>query len=367
MNLGVIIDGTSPFIAEVLEDWRQAFHTECFEFTPLKLPFLGARVNEKRYRFSLQSFLRRNDVVFFEWAGKQLAYASRLKTNTPLVARLHSWELFGFANQIRWDAVSRVVLVSEAMRRKFVGRFPEQSAKTEVVYPGKSLSRFRARPNQFSGRIGMICDLNPVKRVYDMILTLYSLTKKGYDLTLHLAGGPTNDPESQRYQVSIERAVDHLNLRGRVVFHGWITDPALFLQGIDIFVSNSYWEGMQNALVEAMATGCYCLSHFWEGVEEVLPDRYIYVTSGDLEEKITAYCECSQDRKWAHQGELRTIVSDKFNMSAMLARMRGIVMQAGGAANLSAMSASPSSSTPGSPLQRESQSTVTVGDQDSGG
>ena len=93
-------------------------------------------------------------------------------------------------------------------------------------------------------------------------------------------------------------------------------------------VSNSYWEGMQNALVEAMATGCYCLAHFWEGVEEILPDEYIYIAPADLEEKIAAYCGSAEATKWAHQAELRTIVEERFNLPAMLARMRAIVTQA---------------------------------------
>ncbi len=330
MNLGIIIDGNRRFISELLEDWGESFRTECFEFTPVKLRLLEGHVNGVRYRTKLRSFLARSDVVFFEWAGPQLAYASRLETATPLVARLHSWELFEFSRQVRWGAVSRVVCVSEAMRKSFLNDFPDQSGKVDVVYPGKSLPRFSPRPKPFRGRMGMVCDLIPVKRVYETVLSLYSLRRNGYDLTLHLAGEPGVGAEDRRYLAGIQRAIERLGLRDRVVFHGWVADTAAWLGDIDIFVSNSYWEGLQNALVEAMAAGCYCLAHFWGGVEEVLPAEYICVTAREMEDKIAAYCDCPESRKGRHHSELRTIVEERFSLPAMLAKMRDILMQAGG-------------------------------------
>ena len=327
MKLGVVIDGNSRFIAELLQDWRGCFQTECFEFNKLVLPFLEGRVNQWRYKSALRQFLVSNDVVFFEWAAAHLVTASHLETRTPVIVRLHSWELFEFSEWIRWNAVSRVVLVSEAMRNSFLNRFPEQAAKTDVVYPGKSLSQFRLHPRTFGGRVGMVCDLTPIKRVYELILSLHELNRQGYDLTLHLAGEPPADFENQRYFASLRRAVNRLGLGDRVVFHGWVADPASWLQNIDIFISNSYWEGLQNALIEAMATGCYCLAHFWEGVEEILPQKYICVSARDLEEKIAAYCRCPDDEKWAHQIELRQIVGDRFNVAGMLTKMRKIILE----------------------------------------
>jgi len=84
-----------------------------------------------------------------------------------------------------------------------------------------------------------------------------------------------------------------------------VTDAHSWLQSIDIFISNSYWEGLQNALIEAMATGCYCISHAWGGVEEALPAENICVTDRELEEKIIQYSALPEIEKSARRALMR--------------------------------------------------------------
>jgi glycosyltransferase involved in cell wall biosynthesis len=325
MKLGVVIDGNTRFISELLDDWKSRFQVEIFAFDKLTLPALEDRINRWRYTRRLSEFLERNDVVFFEWAGEHLAAAAKLRTSTPLVARLHSWELFDCAERIDWGAVSRVILVSGAMRQAFVSRFPGVSGKTEVISPGKALPVSLAPPRRFAGRLGVLCDLVPVKRLYDLVLSLYDLRCAGYDLTLHVGGREGKGAENRRYVESLKRLVARLGFSDRVVFHGWVEDTAAWLSDIDIFVSNSYWEGLQNALVEAMAAGCYCLSHAWGGAEEVLPERFIYVTPAELHRKLTAFCDLPESAKWAHRSELRELVRNRFDMESMLSRTRSTI------------------------------------------
>jgi glycosyltransferase involved in cell wall biosynthesis len=121
----------------------------------------------------------------------------------------------------------------------------------------------------------MLGNLLPIKRVYDMVLALAELRRRGYEFTLHVAGKPDEDFNNQRYYASLLSAIRKLELTERVVFHGWV-DSALWLPAMDIYISNSFWEGQQNALIEAMAAGCYCLCHFWDGAEEILPEDYLF-------------------------------------------------------------------------------------------
>ncbi len=330
MKLGVIVDGHWGFIGELLDDWRAHFQTEVFAFEEVHLPVSQGRVNQWRLNRALRRFIKKQDLVFFEWAGPLAIVATRMFPAKPIVVRLHSWELYQYAPHITWDAVSHVILISNAMQQRFCELFPDQAHKSRVIYCGISLERFSLRPPKFAGNIGMLCDLVPIKRVYDIILTIYELKKRGYHLTLHLGGKPRSGSDNQRYLVSMKRAVDKLGLQDRVIFHGWVENPAHWLKAIDIFISNSYWEGQQNALLEAMASGCYCLSHFWDGAEEILPAGFLYATASELQTKIIEYCEQADSQKWAHQSTLRSIAEEKFSFRQNGEKVREMLQDVAG-------------------------------------
>ena len=86
------------------------------------------------------------------------------------------------------------------------------------------------------------------------------------------------------------------------------------VQNKNIFISNRYWEGQQVALLEAMASGCYSLSHIWAGAEEMLPVDNLYITNGELQTKIIEYCDKSEDEKRKCQARLRDLACDKFDI-----------------------------------------------------
>jgi glycosyltransferase involved in cell wall biosynthesis len=327
MKLGLVVDGHRGFIGELLDDWQARYQTAEFSFEELELPLSQGRVNQWRLRRSLQQFMNEKDLVFFEWAGPTTIVGSHLPVKTPVIVRLHSWELYEFAPHICWEAVDRIILVSQAMQQRFIELFPDQKEKTRVVYCGKSLTEFELKPRQFAGRIGLLGDIVPIKRVYEMVFVLHELRQKGYDFTLHIGGEPRNGSNNQRYAVSLRRAIEKLSLQDHVTFYGWVDDVAAWLHNIDIFVSNSYWEGQQNALLEAMATGCYCLSHFWDGAEEVLPADYLFAGEIELQEKILQYVAMPAEQKAQHPVRLRAIVEKKFDVEQMKQSIHDIIAE----------------------------------------
>lgn len=329
MKFGLIVDGHWGFIRELRADWQARYETEVFAHSEISLPVSEGRVNQWRLKRALSKFMNANDVVFFEWAGHLSIIGSRLSSKSRLVVRIHSWELYEFAPHICWESVDRIILVSQAMQQKFVALFPEHAAKTRVVNYGKSLDKFEPLPHEFGGHIGMLCDIVPIKRVYDMILTLHELKKKGHLLSLHLAGEPRKGADNERYFVSMQRAVEKLGLQDQVIFYGWVDDVVSWLQKIDIFISNSYWEGQQNALLEAMAVGCYSLSHFWDGAEEILPPQYLYATEAELQQKIIEYCQLPNAEKLRHGVRLRSMIQEKFDVEQMKAQIREVIEELG--------------------------------------
>jgi glycosyltransferase involved in cell wall biosynthesis len=322
MKLGVVVDDHWGFIRELLADWQDRYATQVFTFKEIRLPVFRGRVNQRRLKQSLKQFLECHDVVVFEWAGPLLVVASHLQARARIVVRLHSYELFDYAPRIRWESISHIVLVSNAMQRHFCRSFPSSADKTSVIYNGVDLRKFQMPERQFSGTIGMLGNLIPIKRVYEVILALYELNKAGHRFSLRIAGPRDTGADAERYWLAMQRAVRDLGLEQQVCFTGKVPDPERFLRDVDIFVSNSYWEGQQVALLEAMAMGCYCLAHFWDGAEEVLPDDQLYVTDTELREKILAYDETPEIAKRRHQEVMRARACSQFDFDRTRIQMR---------------------------------------------
>lgn len=267
--------------------------------------------------------LQRNDVCFFEWASELLMMASQMPKRCKIIARLHSFELYEWAPKIKWDAVDKIILVSKAMQQLFIGLYPEQSSKTEVIYNGRSLDLF-CPPEQRNAllKIGMLGRISPVKRVYEVILMFYSVLQQGHNTELHLAGEPSND---YRYFVAIQRLIENLGLRDRVFFDGYRKDANVWLRNIDIYISNSYWEGQQVALLEAMASGCYCLSHTWAGAEEMLPENHLFTTEKELSDKVIEYIKMPECERTRNQIALRKLAVEKFDIEDTKRRIRHVI------------------------------------------
>lgn len=257
-------------------------------------------------------------------------HASYMPKRARIVTRLHSFELYEWAKRINWDAVDKVIVVSQAMRRYFLEQYPDCVDKMEVVYNGVSVDRYGgALERDCEWNVGMLCNLSPIKRVYEVILMMHDLRVDGHQPHLHIAGGPKGD---YRYTAAIHRMVKELGLEQSVTFYGYVGDTPSWLGKIDIFVSNSFWEGQPVALLEAMAGGCYCLAHVWGGAEEVLPLRNLYRTDSELKEKIVEYCELPRDEQHRQRAELREIGRLKFDIERTKREIREVIEAARGVA-----------------------------------
>ena len=256
-----------------------------------------------------------SDVSFFEWASEILVEATKMPKTKPIVTRMHSYEVFAWAPLVNWDNVDRIVLVSNAMQKTFCDIYPKQAAKTCVVYNGCDLGSFTPQPTKpFEGKIGMLCSINPRKRVYEIIIMMKQLLEMGHDAELHIAGGKIHAPDMDEYFEAVHRIVKKLGLEGSVHFSGQVTTTAEWLKDIDVFVSNSYWEGQQVALLEAMASGCTSYSHFWDGAEEMLPEDHVYYSENQLLERLVAYWKLSDGDREAIRRNMRAIAEEKFDI-----------------------------------------------------
>lgn len=315
MRVGIAINDTWAFFNDIFERLQSQHITTVFKPGKIKSPLFGERINRRYYHDQLQHFLRSQQVVFFEWAGEYLAQATALPKQSGIVSRLHRYELYHWAEHIAWNNVDLLILVSRAKEEEILSQFPELTGRTCVISEGINLSKFPFQPKPFQKRLGILGHLTPRKRVYELILAFkeFNLQEEGY--SLHVGGG--EHPRFKDYYQSILTLISSLNLGESVIMHQHVNAPQTWFSQIDIFISNSYSEGLQISPMEAMACGCYCLSHAWPGADELLPVEQLFFTNDQMVTKIRDYAALSGDRQLELVTGLRRRMETRFDIEAI--------------------------------------------------
>jgi glycosyltransferase involved in cell wall biosynthesis len=330
MRLGVAIEETWDFFHEVYAELSERHHTTLYERPNLNLPVLNGRLGSYWFRRDLRHFLANQDVVFFEWASELLAIATHMPKTCGIVTRLHRYEMYTWADRINWDAVDRLILVSQAKYREFGAVYPEQLHKDVVIPEAVSVSRFRPGAKTYQGDIGILCHMKPRKRVYELVLAFHELIQQRGDFHLHIGGGRAAG--FGEYYDAVTQLVDRLRLGDKVTFYGHVAKPEEWYPRIDVFVSNGYSEGLQVSPMEAMASGCYCLSHQWDGAEELLPPENLFLTNTELVQRLLRYADAPPSTKANATAEMRAIVCDRFDVDVTKAQIRRVVEEAAASA-----------------------------------
>jgi glycosyltransferase involved in cell wall biosynthesis len=220
-----------------------------------------------------------------------------------------------------------VILVSQAKRREFSQNFPSQGQKVVVIPEAISLEKFSPSSKEFNGDLGILCHLTPRKRVYELILTFSELVQQRPGFHLHIGGGAHELHGDYYYAMQV--LVRRLNLEEQVTFYDNVTEADAWHKRIDIFISNSYSEGLQVSPMEAIGSGCYCLSHAWDGADELLPVDDIYVTDKELINKILVYADGAPlERRIKREAQL-TLVRERFDINRIKVLIRQVVEEVG--------------------------------------
>ena len=323
MRLGIAIEETWDFFHEVYADLRAHHDTTLYERRPLRLPLVGSRLAPYWSRRDLRSFLTQHDAVFFEWASELLASATTLPKRCGIVARLHRYELYNWADKINWDAVDRLIVVSQAKLREFSAAFPNQTQKVVMIPEAVSVQRFRPVEKRYGGDIGILCHMRPRKRVYELVLAFHELIQQRRDFHLHIGGGRAAG--AGEYDDAVRQLVDRLGLRDKVTFYGHVENPETWYPRIDVFISNGYSEGLQVSLLEAMASGCYSLSHNWDGADELLPVENLYYTNTELVGHLLRHAEKTDAERARDRGRMRGIVCDGYDVDVTKVAIRQVI------------------------------------------
>jgi glycosyltransferase involved in cell wall biosynthesis len=221
---------------------------------------------------------------------------------------------------------SRLITVSEALRRELVEAWPDAEAKSICIPNGVDTRAETVKPAAARAAlglavrgpvIGMMARLAPQKGIADF-LHAARIVASGYaEASFVLAGdGPLRgQAEALRGELSME---DRLHLLGH------ISSPREFMAALDVLVVASTSEGSSVAAMEAMAAGRPVVATAVGGVPEVVTEGEtgLLVKPSDPEALAAAVAQLLADPARAREmGERgRQQAAQRFDVRQMIAR-----------------------------------------------
>ena len=149
----------------------------------------------------------------------------------------------------------RYIVLCDDLEKNFIRYYPYSNGKTHMIRNGFDLGNLQQKANvrlnddfdfeqDYMVSVG---SLSKQKR-YDLLLKAYALLDIKYQIPLVILG---DGPLIKSLQdLSVELNIAHL-----VVFKGYVNNPYPFVANAKVFVLNSDYEGLCNAVIEAQCLG----------------------------------------------------------------------------------------------------------------
>ena len=170
--------------------------------------------------------------------------------------------------------MDRLIAVSEEIRKGLTSRLWIPDDRITVIPNGIDTKRAEALAREPVSHQWLADGGPPVllgvgrvvpQKGFDVFLKAFAIARKTRPLRLVILGtGPAE------HRTSLEELAESLGVTGDVDFHGAVGNPFPYYKAASLFVLSSRWEGMSNALLEAMACGCPVVSTVTPGSSELL-------------------------------------------------------------------------------------------------
>jgi glycosyltransferase involved in cell wall biosynthesis len=173
---------------------------------------------------------------------------------------------------------ARFVAITHAVARSAQRNLGIPAHKIVVVERGVDAQRFSSQPTVASPvlRVLSIGRLEPSKDHDTAVRAIAALRRRGVECSLTIAGrGPLRP--------AIERAIAELALGDRVTIVEPVTNVEDVYGAHDVLLFPSRWEGLGNAVIEAMACGRPVVASDLETLHEVLGPLGRFAPIGDAE------------------------------------------------------------------------------------
>ncbi|HET7315579.1 glycosyltransferase [Salinisphaera sp.] len=150
--------------------------------------------------------------------------------------------------ELRWGYRGQIRVVPNALRPALAG----------------AADAPRAAPTE-RWRLGMVARLVPIKGTAIALHALARLRKRGFPVTLAVAG---DGPE----RATLARLAERLGIADAVIFHGLVSDMGSFYRAIDVLVHPALREPFGQIAIEANAYGVPAIVSAVDGLVEVVAD-----------------------------------------------------------------------------------------------
>ncbi|MCA0997950.1 glycosyltransferase [Alloyangia pacifica] len=169
-----------------------------------------------------------------------------------------------------------IVTLTEYARQQTLAAKLMSADRISVIRTGVDVARFKPATDRAAARaalgldpdrpvVGWMGRMEPQKAPLDYVESLRDVVARHPHVQFVMAG-------EGRMESEVAQALSAAGLSERVKMLGWQSDPVRALQAFDVYVLSSHWEGLPITLLEAMASGCCCISTDVDGCSDALED-----------------------------------------------------------------------------------------------
>jgi len=251
------------------------------------------------------------------------AWAANVGTRRPLLTSARNCKRQGrwldLLNRRAFAASDAIVANSREVATYIERTYGATRERIEVVYNAIDTSRFHppTKPHDGAPCVAMVGRLVPQKNPLLFVAAAAAVRRKVPAVRFLLVGDGS-------LRAQVEAAVDANGLRDCCTVAGERHDVPELLRQADLFWLTSEWEGLPNAVLEAMATGLPVVATDVGGAGEIIrPDRDGYlVRAGDRNALVThALALLTDDERRRRFGRAARERAEEFGPSQMVAAM----------------------------------------------
>lgn len=172
-----------------------------------------------------------------------------------------------------FEKVDVIVCQSETWKNTFSKEFPDVDIdRFKVIYNGVDTEDYQFKESSDNNRASLnllfLAWVDRNKGIYELISACEKLKQDGFDFNISICGNGKDFDKVSKY------VLDN-NLNCFIKMEGWIgrEKKMSFLSKTDLFVLPSYFEGMPNALLEAMAVGVPAIATSVGAIPDVILDK----------------------------------------------------------------------------------------------
>lgn len=219
--------------AKQLQNIRRLIHREqpeiLISFLPkMQITMMLATLGMRRKRIET---VRNNPWIDKDVEGKRFLWNLCFRRSHAIIVQTKEQSLY-FSQKLQ----KKIVVISNPVSGDFVNR--------QKIYANEGIRKFVS-----------VARINPQKNYPMMIRAFAKIAQEIPDCTLDIYGA--GSPEAIQ---NLQTLIKQLGMEKNINLCGWKKNISEMLLSYDAFLMSSNYEGMPNALAEAMASGLICLS-----------------------------------------------------------------------------------------------------------